>query len=61
MVNAELKAAGLNENPFIALAYLLETEPEVTAGFIGDMFMSLLFGVLGTVAYSKTMKKNLHK
>ena len=61
MVNAELKAAGITENPFISLAYLLETDPEVMAGFIGDMFMSLLFGVLGTIAYAQSMKKKLHK
>lgn len=61
MVNSALKAEGLTENPFIALAYLLETDNEIKASFISDMFMSLLFGTLGTIAYAQSMKKKLHK
>ena len=61
MVNSSLKAEGLTENPFVALAYLLETDNEIKAAFISDMFMSLLFGALGTIAYAQSMKKKLHK
>lgn len=61
MIDLSLKAEGIEANPIEALLLLLETDVEIMAGFVKDMFMSLLFGVLGTVAYSKTMKKNLHK
>ena len=61
MVNASLKAEGIEANPFDALLLLLSTDTEVLSGFVSDMFMSLVFGILGTVAYSKSMKKKLHK
>lgn len=61
MVDYSLKVEGIDANAFEAFALLLREDSEFLAGFVGDMFLSLLFGVLGIIAYVQQMKKKLHK
>lgn len=61
MVNYSLKSEGIDANAFEAFALMLKENSELLSGFIQDMIFSIIFGVLGIIAYVQQMKKKLHK
>ena len=61
MVDYSLKVDGIDANAFETFALLLKEDSEFLAEFVGNMLLSLLFGVLGIIAYVQQMKKKLHK
>ena len=42
-------------------SYLLKTNSEILSGFIGDMLFSMVFGILGVLAYNQSIKKKIKK
>lgn len=61
IVQKQMKVEGIEGNPVSILFQLIANSEEIKTGFITDMMLGLLFGVIGVVFSFFQMKKSLHQ
>lgn len=61
IVAKEMAANGLTGNPVSVLFELMELDEEIKNGFIYDLILGIVFGIIGIAVSIANMRKTLHK
>lgn len=61
LVAKEMAASGLTGNPVSVLFELMEIDEEIKNGFVYDLVLGIVFGIVGIAISIASMRKNLHK